>query len=157
MHFWSTTFFKFALEKESAWPHFPHYLVISRLPFQGQLQEGSATGRVSFYEVNPKVEKSRTGDLLWNSSQPSGNSGLWLFLSWQILLARGKAAWSVAPDLYWQKAKGTLKSIPRTAEHQLSPVRKSQRTVHGYNDTERTLFTLRYMVRLSATVVKAIS
>lgn len=137
--------FKFTLEKESARPHLPHYLVISRLPLQGQLQEGSAFGRVSFCKVNPEAEKSRFGsDLLWNSSQPGGNSGLWLFLSWQILSARGKAAWSVTPDLYWQKAKGTLKSIPRIAKHQWSPVRKSQRTAHGYNDTEGTLLSLFY-------------
>lgn len=137
--------FKFSLGKESAKLHFPCYLVISRLPLQGQLQEGTATGRVSLYKVNPKVEKGRAGsDLLWNSSQPDGNSGLWLFLSWQILSATGKAAWSVTPDAYWQKAKGTLKSIPRTAEHQLSPVIKRQMTARGYNDTDRTLFSLCY-------------
>lgn len=145
MHFLGVTFSKFSLGKESARPHFPHYLVISRLPLQGQLQEGSAVQRVSFYKVNRKVEKSRAGsDLLWNSLQPGGNSGLWLLLSWQILSARGKAAWSVAPGSYWQKAKGTLKSIPRTAEHQLSPVIKSQRTAGGYNDTDRILFSLCY-------------
>lgn len=95
---------------------------------------------------------SRPGsDLLWNSSQPGGNSGLWLFLSWQTLSARGKAAWSVTPYSYWQKAKGTLKSIPRTAEHQLLPGKKSQRTACGYSDTERTLLFYG-MVRLSTTV-----
>ena len=143
MHFLGVIFFNFALGKESARPHFPRYLVISRLPLQGQLQEESAVGRGSFHKVNTKVENCRSGsDLLWNSSQPGGNSGLWLFLSWQILSARGKAAWSVAPGLYWQKAKGTLKSTPRTAEHQLWPAQRSQRTAHGYNGTDRILTSL---------------